>query len=221
MNVKVLKFCHACLSGWGWKWISSWDSTPSRSRSPCSSALMTPQPSDTREWLEIPMKLPVKAVFWKLFSLWRSWKTCCPHGQSHPSSVETRRRSTCKIMTSARARHLVTAGRLTMTARTKRAATTAREYSVPTSNLMRFPTLTYTHTDTHNPWARWEKMYELQTKQRQVRLSSSSDTDHNHTDSCTSCWLFEILCPWIILIFVWGTNTGAARDRSRHFKQQL
>lgn len=153
------------------------ETAPLVALSPCSSALMTPQPSDTREWLEIPMKLPVKAVFWQLFSLWRSWKTCCPHGQSHPSSVETRRRSTCKIMTSARARHLVTAGRPTMTARTKRAATTAREYSVPTSNLMRFPTLTYTHTDTHNPWARWEKMYELQTKQRQVRLSSSSDTD--------------------------------------------
>lgn len=64
----------------------------------------------------------------------RSWRTCCPHDQNHPSSPRTRKRSTCRISTRARA-HQVNAGRPTTTAPTTRAATTGRGCSVPTSSV--------------------------------------------------------------------------------------
>ncbi|CAF88818.1 unnamed protein product, partial [Tetraodon nigroviridis] len=61
------------------------------------------------------------------------WRTSCPHGQTRPSSPQTRRRWTCRTSTPARAPP-ANAGRPTTTARTKRAGTTGRGCSVPTSS---------------------------------------------------------------------------------------
>lgn len=64
----------------------------------------------------------------------RSWRTCCPHDQNHPSSPLTQKRSICRISTQARA-HQVNAERPTTTALTKRVATTGRGCNVPTSSV--------------------------------------------------------------------------------------
>lgn len=81
--------------------------------------------------------------------LCRSWRTCFPHGQRRPSSLETPKRSICKITTWTRARHQVAAERPTMTAQMKRVATMGQECSVPTSSLLHAHSHTaHTHTNT-------------------------------------------------------------------------
>lgn len=163
-----------------------------------------------------------KGCFFCLFcgSTWRSWKTCCRHDPSRPSSLGTRRRWTCRTTTWARAPAQAAAGRPTTTAPTTRAATTGQGCSVPTSS----------HTDTHTHpvssallglgedvrVSEWEK------KKKNVQESWTCPTHIDHF-----YWIMEDLCSGI-MTSVRGTSGlagGSQRlctwNKFKVFKQKI